>query len=198
MAGLAMVCLPSLAHANLIVNGSFEDPEIESSWQVYDGISSTIPGWTVTFGPGIEIQNNTIATPSHGNQLAELDSYGNSGIQQVIATDPGFYSFSFEYFPRPGVPDTSNGIEVYFNGSLLDSVSAEYSSDTVWTLHKYLLSTGSTTTIEFRAVGDSDALGGYLDNVQLITAIPEPVHTASLVGLGLGILALRRGLRRRS
>jgi len=196
IAGLAMACLPSLAYANVIVNGSFEDPSVPfGSWDIQLSIS----GWTTTFGSGVEIQNHVAGTPFDGDQLAELDSTGNSGIQQVVATDPGLYSLSFQYSPRPGVSSSSAGIEVYFNGSLLDSISADGTGngDTVWTLHQYSVSTGSSTTIEFRAVGDSDFVGGYLDDVRLTAVVPEPVHAASLVGIGLGALALGRGLRHR-
>ena len=55
VATMAVVALSvlSAAHAqlNLVVNGSFENPALNSSWDVFP----SIPGWTLSYGPAIEI-----------------------------------------------------------------------------------------------------------------------------------------------
>src|SRR5437867_843496 len=83
----ALGSLPAVAQANLITNGSFENPAIGfGSFQFF----STIPGWATNFGCCIEIQNHAAGSPFDGNQLVEMDSNQNSGmISTSLATTPG-------------------------------------------------------------------------------------------------------------
>lgn len=181
------------AQANLIINGGFESPDIATGTFA---ILGTIPGWSTTFGAGIEIQDHVAGSPFEGDQHVELDSVGNSGmVQTVVPTVAGTgYRFSFAYSPRPGVSLASNPIDVLVNGVLIDTVSASGIglTDTSWTIHSYLVSAvGTSTAIEFRATGTSDSLGGYLDDVRFDVNVPEPAGVA-LVLTGLLALALTR------
>lgn len=194
--GLTAICLaiaPIAAEANLIVNGGFEDPNIpSSSWSVF----SSITGWTTTFGPGIEIQDHVAGSPFEGGQFVELDSYGNSGMSQSVATTSGAsYLLSFAYSPRPGVGSASNGIELLIEGVSVSSFTGDGSNDTVWGIHSYGVIGDGSTLIEFRAIGASDSYGGYLDDVRLTAAVPEPGSLA-LGGLALTALALLRRRKR--
>ena len=186
----AFIAFTSPAQANSIVNGGFENPDIAAgTFSVF----AAIPGWTTTFGSGIEIQDHIAGSPYEGNQFAELDSFSNSGmIQTIIGTIPGApYTLSFAYSPRPGRPNTTNGIEVYFGGQLLDTLqmSGVGLANTSWTLFNYsVTASGATSAIEFRAIGASDSLGGYLDSVSFeAAAVPE---SSVLPLLSTGILAL--------
>jgi len=193
---LAILCsmaAAASAQVNLLSNGSFESPAIGfGSFSVF----GSIPGWTTTVGSGIEIQNHVAGTPFAGNQYVEMDSFDNSGMQQVIATTPGqTYTLSFVYSPRPGVPASSSGIEVRVNGSVIDTIAQDGTGlpDTVWARFSYnVAAVGASTTIEFRAVGTSDGVGGYLDDAQFIgPASPIPTLSAwSLAALGLIMLLL--------
>lgn len=133
------------AEADLILNGGFEQPDIPTGTFA---VFAAIPGWTTTFGPGIEIQDHVAGSPFEGAQHVELDSFGNSGmIQTVVPTTPGqIYDFRFAYSPRPGVPATSNGIEVYFNGGLLTTiaVSGVGLTDTSWAVFTFAVAATGT------------------------------------------------------
>ncbi|MEN6424513.1 MAG: hypothetical protein ABFE13_04065 [Phycisphaerales bacterium] len=192
---LAIAVLPAaFAHANLITNGSFETPDqATGTWSVY----GSIPGWTTTFGPGIEIQDHVTGLAYDGDQFVELDSHSNSGmLQQVAVTAGASYDLSFAYSPRPGVAATSTGIEVWFDGGLLDTVAGSGIglSNTSWSILNYNVTpTGNLVNLEFRAVGTSDSLGGYIDDVQM-NGSTVPVPGAVVLGtLGMSLVGwLRR------
>ena len=191
---LALLGLPlSAAQANLIVNPSFELPAISAgSFSVF----GAIPGWATSSGSGIEIQNNVAGSPFDGAQHVELDSFSNSGMIQSVATIAGaIYDLSFAYSPRPNVPSTSNGIDVFFDGGLVTSLTASGSGSTNWSVFGFsVTAAGALSTVEFVATGTSDSLGGYLDAVGLVERVPEPI-TLLLLGFGLAGLGFSRQRR---
>jgi len=141
--GMFVFGMTGAANANMIENGSFEDP-VTSDWYVYQQVGE----WWSSEGntTGIEIQRNGavsgVVFTQYGNQYVELDSdkdterggaYGaeftNSTMAQLIDTDSGHnYDVSFFYMNRPGTSYDSHGIEVYWNG-VLKYFIGDYSND---------------------------------------------------------------------
>jgi hypothetical protein len=181
------------AHANLLVDGGFEQPVIATgSYSIF----TASPGWVGA--PDIEIQNHIAGSPFEGNQFVELDTTRNSSMYQDFTSQTGaHYTIHFQYSPRPGVAASSNGIEFYWNGMLFGSFAFNGigNSDTMWNGFDFTaIATGSTSRVEFRAIGASDSVGGYIDNVS-VAAVPEP-ETLPMLALGL-IAAVGAGAARR-
>lgn len=151
-------------------------------------------GWTSTTR-GIEIQFNNVAGRSFsGSSHVELDTNGNSSM--FLDLTRGHYEISYHYSPRPNVGAASNGISLLDGTRLLDSVTGAGASQTVWQQRSVQFFTlGGPLT--FQATGNSDALGGYLDDISLSTVtVPEPASWAMLIaGFGLVGMAARRRRR---
>ena len=154
---------------NVIVNGSFESPQIHG-WSVF----RRIKGWRTVSGPGIEIQADKVAgTPFHGLQHAELDSDANSVIEQMVLTQPlNDYCLVFAYSPRPDVGLESEGLRVWVNKKAVHEIkrSGLDLSDTHWEVVFVRIKTTASrkpTSLRFEPLGKSDSMGVYLDGVEM-------------------------------
>ena len=163
--------------ANLIVNGSFEGPDVPPGISTISVGDWNLSGWTPVNGNGIGIFDNMTASAGvtwqayEGDQFAELDANANGGISQSINTVPGSsYYICFAYSPRPGCGAGTNTIQFYLNDKSIDNVTAGGDAASMaWMLYCYSFrATGASTTVRFMAAGDSDGFGGFLDDVQVI------------------------------
>lgn len=182
----------SLANANLVRNGSFEDtPQANGSWAVYNSIN----GWTTASGPGIEIRNNVAGTASNGVNFVELDSHNgsdtNSAMAQSITSSAGsLYELMFDYSPRIYQPANTNGISVFWNDVLLENITGVGGSSNYWLTYNYFVIGTGNDVLKFLATGIDDSLGGNIDNVQL-NAVPVPA-AIWLFATAIGLFGLSR------
>lgn len=172
LAGLVAPAFTNNAFAiptELVVNGSFEDPDCVKVCQVLDG---SVTGWSST--NGIEIRTNFLGTASDGDQFVELDVHENSAMSQTLDTIDGEnYILSFDYSPRVNKPASTNIIEVYWNGDQVASLTDAGSAVNVWNTHTFIVeASGSSTVLEFRAAGTNDSYGGNIDAVSVTHDLP--------------------------
>ena len=186
------------ASANVIENGSFESPQIQSqTWRVF----SSIDGWQTISGAGIEIQNDLLVKAQDGHQYVELDSHNNSAMtQELNDLDVGaWYNLSFWYRARTNNGGNDNGISVHWDDKILGDLALDVSDvlakDGGWVEYtQSLRATAETMFLSFAAIGKNNSLGGFIDNVS-VTAVSEP-GLAHLLGLGvLGLVFTRRRTR---
>ncbi|MBL8657449.1 MAG: PEPxxWA-CTERM sorting domain-containing protein [Altererythrobacter sp.] len=174
------------------------DGPAAGTFKIYNNPPTTgVAGWTPD--TQIELQNNVAGAPAAvgGKVFAELDADFNSSMYRTLSA--GVYYLDYLYSPRPGVGFNSNGIVVTLNGAELSQISGSGTTgpSTAWstvTTQQFTVGAGGAT-LRFTANGTSDSLGGYIDNITLYSAVPEPGTWALLI-LGFGVLG--HSMRRRS
>ena len=150
---------------NLIQGGSFEDFAVpEGDWRGFDGD----PSGQWESENGIEIWDNLAGTAAaDGNQFLELDyTSAADAISQTVNTEAGqTYTLSLDIRARGET--TSDAIEIYWNGELVDVVDP---SSTNWEEVSFeVVGTGGADVLEFREAEDgNDGLGAHLDNISLV------------------------------
>lgn len=196
----------------LLENGGFEAPIVETAkkWDVFaDGTPGL--EWTVVWRDDVPATYQSNNRPEdallevhrgvngwlsyEGEQHVEMstDWFGPSStvsgepaavyISQEIDTIPGeTYDLSLAFSPRPGVGTDEAVIEVWWNGALVDTISADGTalSQTDWVVYDYSFpATVWSATLEIRDVGvPANGQGGFVDAVQL-SCNPYPSSSAS-------------------
>jgi Ca2+-binding RTX toxin-like protein/carbon monoxide dehydrogenase subunit G len=151
---------------NLIVNGSFETAVVgDNSNQLFNAVT----GWTADTGQ-IQIKGAGYGGQygDEGTQFADLDA--DTGIdsfhQDIQTTNGQSYQLSFDAEGRSGYATTTQTVNVYWNGALIDSFDP---SGTSYQTHTYsVVGTGGLDRLTFaESSADNDTIGAAIDNVTL-------------------------------
>lgn len=195
---------------NLVVNGSFESPNVGGGWSMF--ANGSVPGWYTTDSAGdIEIDGDIFGAPAYaGNQSLEVNAYNPEDVYQTISglVAGQTYVLSWAYGDRPGSGDEK--LQVYFTPSkdltAATPVATDYdnlggsNSKLLWSTNSVVVTAISTTEVlSFKGVyvDGNASYGNEVDAVSLATAsAPEP-STLLLLALGLGMLGLVNTWRRR-
>ena len=186
--------LTAPASAAIIKNGSFEQGKMafnKDAWEVFDAPT----GWSTVSGAGIEIQTAPTlgaVDAQNGARYVELDSHDNSVMRQVLNLAAGKYRLSFWYAPRIGNPET-DGIS-YAIADLTGCINEAVNPVDGWTQVTAAFSTtGGAVNLDFAAMGESDHVGGLIDNMSIVPAtIPVPAAGWMLFAALGGLGAMRR------
>lgn len=168
-----------------LINGGFEEPEVDTSqdWDIYDSESVGL-GWTVEWAGDysgapdpahLEIHEGAVVTAYEGDQYAELDTDwdGPDGglnnepasvrIYQELETCPGdAYTLTYAWQCR----NADSQIEVNFND--YHAVHPEVSCPDGWNVVSVnVVADEYIETLEFIETGIADSFGMFLDNVRV-------------------------------
>jgi choice-of-anchor C domain-containing protein len=208
--GVAIVLALSsaAANANLVTNGSFEQPGTGCA-----SATTSLPGWTVA--GNIDIDNATASCSTipaaDGSYFVDLTgSYTAGSISQALLTTAGeTYLVSFAFGGNPqwqylSYPNDSavKSMDVGIDGSVVGTYSIDTTglgfSDAGWSQSSFLFTaTSATTLLAFTSLNSGGVYGPLLDNViveQVPAAVPEP-GTLALLSLGLAGLGVARRRR---
>jgi hypothetical protein len=212
LATLLMSVTPD-AGADLIVNGSFEQPVVsQGNYESFAVGSTGITGWTVIgpAGSNVDLINDTFmyqgTTINAESGVQSVDLSGTSddagdGLSQTVATSVGTtYELSF-WVGRASYTDAGTGAtDLSINGSLIGTYTNPNTTPNQvnWMNFTYdFIATTASTDIAFTT--HESLLGEEvgLDNVSLnavASAVPEPssLYLAALGAAAMGGLALVR------
>jgi hypothetical protein len=161
--------------ANLLVNGSFEEPHGDRF-----SVSGGVPGWQILKG-SIDILTASYWQPAPDGGSQSIDLLGSPGvgtIQQSFPAVPGQdYLFSGYVSHNPSV--TYGRANVLVNGALLAQLSHQIpnsSTNMQWQPFAYRFrATTPTTTLTLSDVtGINDSQGTVLDGLSVTVAGNEP------------------------
>ena len=194
------ICVAPLMAANIVQNGSFEDPTITNYYECVAAPSQTcastftipaITGWTVG-GVSVDVVSSSVFGGSpqwwseDGTQGIDLaGTPGPGSLAQGLTTVPGMnYALSF-WVSSNGGPYT-NSLTVDWDGTPLEAISTP--AQGTWQEYIFTVTGTGSDTLAFSCPFGTNA-GALLDNVSVTTA-PEPA-TVGLIGSGLVLIALR-------
>ncbi|MCC6715767.1 MAG: choice-of-anchor C family protein [Gammaproteobacteria bacterium] len=189
------------AHANLVLNGSFETPIVGGSpFVTLNSGSLALPNWAIL---GSIDHIGSYWQASDGNQSIDLNGYGLVGtISQSFATTPGqLYELTFD---MAGNPDFDSVKTLLVQ---IDSIAQLFNFDSTgksngamgWVSHSLVFTaTDALTTLMFQSltfdflaappVENVFSFGPALDNVA-VNAVPVPAAVwllgSALLGLGM-------------
>ncbi len=201
---LAVIALVSIrsAHAGYMIidpaNNNFTSPNIPGGYEY-----GSVPSWTLGGNPGVAANGSAFGVlGSPSGQAAFLQggdgTIGGTSISQTVsgfAGVPGLAEITFLAEDRMAVTGygTSQSLDVYLNGTLIDTVSPTSTTGfTSYTTPLVAVNAG-TNTISFAGGGSAGDSTTFVTGVT-IAATPEP---ASIVTLGLACVAGLFWLRRR-
>jgi hypothetical protein len=192
---LSFVLFSSFSQAGLIVNGGFEDTQVnDGSWRWFT--SDNVAGWD---GSNIEIWDSLTKFESYeGEQHAELNAHGSKGsfsIFQTLSTSQNSaYDVSFAYAARRSTSEAFQFDIIDSSGFVIFSDIMDDHTVKSWSLFDTSFTALSDlTTIRFTTI-NSGTYGNFLDDVNVVTSTTKlpgaPVAVAEPTGILLSALLI--------
>ncbi|MGE4403715.1 MAG: DUF642 domain-containing protein [Desulfobulbus sp.] len=196
--------IPSVANANLLVNGDFEN---EPNWgkgilgdNGFTALTGTqLPGWTIMAGYAVTIHNTKIYPTISGEYSVNTDGEGygghNASLYQDFSTTNGQqYSLTFDW--KTWSSNTTPMLDII----VIDTVTSNvlYDGNFVWSLGLYneeafFTGTGNPFRLQIQERPESRFNdNSYIVDNFVVTPVPVP-PTMFLLGIGLaGIIRARK------
>jgi hypothetical protein len=172
------------AQANLISNGSFEQPDVASNSMQYF-TSSEVLGWD---GRVIEIwDNHTNFAAQEGDQYAELNAHFEDGsaftlMQSFTTTKGSLYDLSFAYSARFS-SDEAFQVDVFSGQTNVFSQLIDDHTKRSWSIFSSSFTALATNSVlKFTAITPSSATtGNFLDNIAVFESADARQVSANTV-----------------
>ena len=167
------------AHANLILNGSFENNDIKSnSWKAFT--AGTVDGWS---GTNMELWDNFQGLNAFdGSQYAELNANGNNGryfIFQSFSTEAdATYDVSFAYAARGKGESFQLDIFSDTDNILFSQVFDDHAIKTWSEFYGDFVAQTALTTIRFSTI-NTGTYGNFVDDI-VVTEAPRLASVSSV------------------
>lgn len=195
MVVLSLFLRPSIVGANLVVNGSFEDPIATPGSPYFNTVTAgetTIVGWGVG-GTSVDLLEAPRWPAFDGNQSIDLaGTPGPGSIEQFITTEIGVaYALSFALTSNTGGAGDYT-VTVGF-GQLNETVVPGIPLGTYLTFERIIVADSTSTLLRFSSASENN-FGGIVDDVRVV-AVPEPA-ALSVFCLCVGTLLHRSKARR--
>ncbi len=201
---IALVCIPLTSHANIIVNGSFENNDVANGrWKFMS--SSLVDGWS---GSNIEIwDNHRREKAADGSQFIELNAHGKRNgqfyniFQQLDTVAGERYDLSFAYQARRNSNEAFK-VQLFNNDNELfqDWIFDDHTKEN-WSFYEGGFTAKSDSTrLRFVSL-NRGTVGNFLDDIAVTKSkssnidVSEP---ATLFLLAVGVVALISLKRRAS
>ena len=200
---ILLVCLVAAlpASANLVANGSFENPVVSANARCDTWGAN---GWTASLAGSNPESTYIFNAASNGwvaaqgaNVLTMFPSSGGPSVSQTLTTVVGqAYDFSFALLGASWYGQGTT-VTVSWISNSVDLIGqwAQAAGTTTWETKHFLVTAGSTSdTIKLTYADYQTGFWGAanIDNVQVNAAVPEPGSLcAMLVGLA-GVIGLKR------
>jgi len=184
----------SAAHANLVVNGSFESTAIGNNTYltVTPGTAAVnLPGWTVS-GTSVDMVSGPTRYPAYdGNQSIDLaGTPGPGGVEQMITTVVGEW-YVIDFALGENHEGTGNKAVDFTFGSHSETLVGAVGQGNWLAFQRTIQATSTSTLLSFTSP-NQNFFGGLVDAVS-VQAVPEP---ATMLGLATAFgWALRRRKR---
>lgn len=154
----------------LIVNGSFEAPVVDSTKTPYNTytVATTIEGWTVA---NVDLVHRMLWKPASGRQSLDLNGPKSGSIACRVATRAGAqYYLSLAYATNPVVDATAPEIRVcrvVWNGVAVETLSVVRTDSIRWDDAHVLLAAQGNDSLRIESI--SAGRGGVaLDDISLV------------------------------
>ncbi|MCW8895093.1 VCBS domain-containing protein [Sulfurimonas sp.] len=172
---------------NLVVNGSFENPDISSgTWAHF---ATGVPGWVAADQVEIWDHLSTYGyAASDGDQHAELDYNGVvDTLSQTLNLKEGKFILNFDAATRDAATK-DNAFIVLWNGTQIASITEAdmHETDGTWKTFTFEVDAVDGANTLMFAEESSDNYGPLLDNVQLYAATSFNETTSGIVGNVVG------------